>query len=777
MASSPFSSNLLALVIFLFTLCSPTLALKKSFIVYMGFHSHGPNPTQEDAIRATNYHYDLLAPFVGSRDEAESAIFTSYNKHINGFAASIEEDVAAELAKHPEVISLMEDKMRQLHTTRTWEFMMLEDEHGHISHSSSLWKKAKFGEDIIIGSLDTGVWPESKSFSDEGYGPVPSRWKGKCVNGEGSFQVHCNRKLIGARYYSSGYESVNGNHLDDTEKSARDYEGHGTHTLSTAGGNFVHGASAFGIVNGTAKGGSPRARVAEYKVCWPSDIGGGCYESDMVAAFDQAIDDGVDLLSISIGGNPSDYKYDPLSIAAFHAVKHRIVVVLSAGNSGPAPGSVTNLAPWVITVAASTVDREVPTFVHLGNNKIFKGTSLSRPVQNVVSHPMISAADAKAENASANDAMLCVAGSLDRKKVEGKILVCLRGVTDRTDKGIQAWRAGAVGMVLCNDELNGEEIISDPHILPASHVTFKDGQQIFAYLNQTKEPRGLITNPKRVLGTKPAPFMASFSSQGPNTITPHILKPDITAPGVSILAAWSGASSPTDPMYDHRKIEYNMISGTSMSCPHVAGVVGLLKAVHPKWSPGAIHSAIMTTSRTRDNTVNPIKDGSLKKGNPFNYGAGHIRPSRAMDPGLVYDLNMHGYFNFMCAIGYNGTDIQGFKQSGAPYKCPESASLFDFNYPSFVAPDLNGTTTVTFTRILRNVGKPRTYRVKVRAPPSTSVSVSPDTLTFLKHGDKRRFKMTIKATGDAPAPATFGGLTWTDGHHYVRSPIVVFHTN
>lgn len=154
--------------------------------------------------------------------------------------------------------------------------------------------------------------------------------------------------------------------------SARDFEGHGTHTLSTAGGNFVRGASVLGVGMGTAKGGSPRARVAAYKVCWTPINESECFDADILAAYDSAIHDGVDVLSVSLGGNPGDYFDDGLSIGAFHAVKHGIAVICSAGNSGPTPGTVSNVSPWMLTVAASAMDREFQAFVELRNGMRFK---------------------------------------------------------------------------------------------------------------------------------------------------------------------------------------------------------------------------------------------------------------------------------------------------------------------------------------------------------------------------------------------------------------------
>ncbi|XP_075665840.1 subtilisin-like protease SBT5.4 [Castanea sativa] len=751
---------------------APTLAIKQSYIVYLGSHAHGPEVSEVDFDRVTDSHFDFLGSFLGSKEIAKDAIIYSYQRHINGFSANLEEEMAVEIAKHPKVVSVFLNQGRQLHTTHSWEFMLMEKKIGGVIHPSSLWEKANFGEDIIIGNLDTGVWPKSKSFSGTGYGPIPSKWKGICQNDT----VPCNRKLIGARYFNQGYINFTGP-FNSALNNALDHEGHGSHTLSTAGGNFVPGASVIGVGNGTAKGGSPKARVAAYKVCWKPINGSECFDNDIMAAFDMAIHDGVDVLSMSLGGNPTDYFNDGMSIGAFHAVKNGIVVISSAGNSGPKSGTVTNVAPWMITVGASTLDREFESFVELRNGKQFKGASMSKPLPAGDKFcPLISAAHAKAANASAKDAMLCKPGTLDPKKAKGKILACLRGENARVDKGEQAALAGAVGMILCNDKLDGNEIIADPHVLPATQINYKDGVAVFAYINSTNDPLGYITAPTAKINKRPAPFMASFSSVGPSQVTPEILKPDVTAPGVNIIAAYTGEASPTEENFDKRRIPFITMSGTSMSCPHVSGVVGLLKKLHPDWSPSAIKSALMTTARRRDNTESPILDGSFNKATPFSYGAGHIRPNRAMDPGLVYDLTVNDYLDFLCASGYNQTLLELFTE--APYKCPKSASLLDFNYPSITVTNLSR--SVNVTRRFKNVGSPGTYVARVREPTGISVHVEPKILKFESIGEEKSFKLTVtkktmskKTAGMRTEDYVFGGIVWSDGNHYVRSPIVV----
>lgn len=768
MAVSNPTLYLLSFLLFSISL-TPVIASKSSYVVYLGAHSHGLELSSADLDRVKESHYDFLGSFLGSPEEAQESIFYSYTKHINGFAAELNDEVAAKLAKHPKVVSVFLNKGRKLHTTRSWDFLGLEQ--NGVVPSSSIWKKARFGEDTIIGNLDTGVWPESKSFSDEGLGPIPSKWRGICDHGKDS-SFHCNRKLIGARFFNRGYASAVGS-LNSSFESPRDNEGHGTHTLSTAGGNMVANASVFGLGKGTAKGGSPRARVAAYKVCWPPVLGNECFDADILAAFDAAIHDRVDVLSVSLGGTAGGFFNDSVAIGSFHAVKHGIVVVCSAGNSGPDDGSVSNVAPWQITVGASTMDREFPSYVLLGNNMSFKGESLSDAVLPGTNFfPLISALNAKATNASNEEAILCEAGALDPKKVKGKILVCLRGLNARVDKGQQAALAGAVGMILANSELNGNEIIADAHVLPASHISFTDGLSVFEYINLTNSPVAYMTRPKTKLPTKPAPVMAAFSSKGPNIVTPEILKPDITAPGVNVIAAYTRAQGPTNQNFDRRRVQFNSVSGTSMSCPHVSGIVGLLKTLYPSWSPAAIRSAIMTSATTMDNINESILNASNVKATPFSYGAGHVQPNQAMNPGLVYDLNTKDYLKFLCALGYSKTLISIF--SNDKFNCPRTnISLADFNYPSITVPELKG--LITLSRKVKNVGSPTTYRVTVQKPKGISVTVKPKILKFKKAGEEKSFTVTLKMKAENPTKEyVFGELVWSDeDEHYVRSPIVV----
>ncbi|CAL0330089.1 unnamed protein product [Lupinus luteus] len=775
MSSSIYHVLLSLLLCFMFH--QPSLAVKKSYIVYMGSHSFGSNPSLQDVESATNSHYDLLGLHLGSLQKAEDSIIYSYNQNINGFAAILDEDDATTLADHSSVVSVFESKTRELHTTHSWEFLGL-DNNGAIPHDS-IWKKTN-GEDIIIANLDTGVWPESKSFSDEGYGPIPKKWRGICQTDTKNLdKYHCNRlhkkcrKLIGTRYFYKGFQSENVRE-NITYDTPRDYQGHGSHTLSTAAGNFVANASVFGNGNGTASGGAPKARVAAYKVCWGPR--GACTDIDVLAGFEAAISDGVDVISMSLGGDGSEFFKNAVSIGSFHAIANGKIVVSSAGNSGPAPTSVLNLEPWVITVAASSIDRDFANYIKLGDNKVLRGSSLSEfgtPSDKL--YPLINAVDAKADNVSVPYACsrLCIGGSLDPIKAKGKILVCDTNPGDPIGQGIEAARVGALGLILTDVNNPLDKIKPAPHVLPVSRVNFTEGSYILNYINNTKSPVAQISRVKTELGIKPAPTIAIFSSRGPNAIEPAILKPDIIAPGFNIIAAFSEGVPAQKDTLDKRRTPFNVLSGTSMACPHVSGLAGLLKALHPRWSTAAIKSAIMTTATIIDNNGKPILDYSSDKATPFDYGAGLIQPNHAADPGLVYDLQVTDYLNFLCGRGYNSSIINLFY--GKPYTCPESFSIADFNYPSFSIPNLDHGHSQNVTRILTNVGSSRKYRVHINAPPEVIVSVKPKFLVFKKQLEKKKFRVTftLRALNESKASYFFGTLDWASKKHHVRSPIVV----
>ncbi|KAG2724231.1 hypothetical protein I3760_01G007800 [Carya illinoinensis] len=695
-------------------------------------------------------------------DTAEM-IYT-YENVIHGFSTRLTAEEALLLGSQPGILSVLPELTYELHTTRTPEFLGLEK-------SDSMIPEANLASEVVVGVLDTGVWPESKSFDDSGFGPVPSSWKGACETGTNFTSSNCNRKLIGARYFSKGYEAALGP-IDESKesRSPRDDDGHGTHTSTTAAGSLVEEANLFGYAPGTARGMATHARVAAYKVCWI----GGCFSSDILAAMDKAIEDNVNVLSMSLGGGMSDYFKDSVAIGAFSAMEKGILVSCSAGNAGPTPSSLSNQAPWITTVGAGTLDRDFPAYVSLGNGKNYSGVSLYRgnSLPETLT-PFIYAGNAS-NSTSGN---LCMMGTLAPEKVAGKIVLCDRGVNARVQKGAVVKAAGGAGMVLANTATNGEELVADAHLLPATSVGERSGNAIKNYLFSDPKPTVTILFEGTKIGIQPSPVIAAFSSRGPNSITPEILKPDIIAPGVNILAGWSGRVGPTGLSIDTRRVAFNIISGTSMSCPHVSGLAALVKAAHLDWSPAAIRSALMTTAYTayKKNGQSLLDVSTGKPATPYDYGAGHVNPIAALNPGLVYDLAAEDYLNFVCALNYTESQINSLARRKFTCDTSKKYSLNDFNYPSFSVVFSSGRSSVVkHTRTLTNVGSPGTYKVSATSDnPSVKISVEPDSLNFSETNEKKVYAVTFTATGSSSSTDSFGRLEWTDGKHTVASPIAI----
>ncbi|KAF7828649.1 subtilisin-like protease SBT1.7 [Senna tora] len=685
-----------------------------------------------------------------------------YDNAIHGFSTRLTAEEARTLETQSGILAVFPETRFELHTTRTPEFLGLDK-------NADMFPESTSGGEVIIGLLDTGVWPESKSFDDTGLGPIPSSWKGQCETGTNFTTSNCNKKLIGARYFANGYQAATGP-IDESKesKSPRDDDGHGTHTASTAAGSVVAGASLFGYASGTARGMANHARIAAYKVCWL----GGCFSSDILAAIDKAIEDNVNVLSLSLGGGMSDYYRDSIAIGAFAAMEKGILVSCSAGNAGPSSFSLSNIAPWITTVGAGTLDRDFPAYVSLGNGKNYSGVSLYKGNALPDSPlPLIYAGNAS----NATGGSLCTAGTLTPEKVAGKIVLCDRGVNARVQKGAVVKAAGGLGMVLANTAANGEELVADAHLLPATAVGEKAGDAIKSYLFSDSQPTVKILFEGTKVGIQPSPVVAAFSSRGPNGITPQILKPDLIAPGVNILAGWSKAVGPTGLTVDNRRVDFNIISGTSMSCPHVSGLAALIKAAHPNWSPAVIRSALMTTAYTAYKNGDKLQDSATgKPSTPFDHGAGHVDPVSALNPGLVYDLAVDDYLGFLCAINYTDAEINSVARR--KYQCDASKqySVNDLNYPSFavVFQSGGGSTVVKHKRTLTNVGAAGTYSVSATSDnPSIQISVEPKVLSF-KENENKSYTVTFTTSASTSQSQNgFGSLAWSDGKHVVGSPI------
>ena len=550
-------------------------------------------------------------------------VLYEYYYSYNGFSAKLTAAQANKLAAQPGVISITPNEIVTVDTSDTPSFLGLTGPDG-------LWAKlggptgnksklSGAGDGIIIGDIDSGIWPESKSFSDRDasgklvYQQLPG-WHGKCVPGEQFVATLCNQKLIGAQYFNASW---GGNAALNAERpwefnSVRDYNGHGTHTASTAGGNNGVAPTGAAAVFGPISGMAPRARIAMYKALWSTEDSSTAsgQTADLVEAIDQAVHDGVDVINYSISGTQTNFA-DPVEISFLFAADAGIFVSASAGNSGPTASTVAHPSPWLTTVAAGTHNRGGNGSVTLGNGATYNGASLATAVGPV---PLIDSTAAGVAGANAGHLALCYGESdgdvvLDPTKVAGKIVVCDRGVTGRTNKSLAVQEAGGVGMILVNTSPNS--LNADFHFVPTVHLQDTDRAAVKAY---AATPGATATiNQATVTHYEPAPFTASFSSRGPLLAgAGDLLKPDVIAPGQDILAAVA-------PPGNHGA-DFGLYSGTSMSAPHVAGIAALLMQAHPTWTPMMIKSALMTSG-------SDVLDGPNT--NPlviFRQGAGHIAP-------------------------------------------------------------------------------------------------------------------------------------------------------
>ncbi|XP_019153349.1 PREDICTED: CO(2)-response secreted protease-like [Ipomoea nil] len=734
----------------------------KVYIVYMGAAA----PSSNGAMRKDQAQ--LIASLL--KRNGKALVYT-YTNGFCGFSARLTAEEARSIAQNPGVVSVFPDPILHLKTTRSWDFL------DSISYKKSLplapaphrstGPRPVYSSeaDTIIGILDTGIWPESPSFNDNAIGPIPDRWKGKCEKGDDfNSSNFCNRKIIGARYYVE-------------TPSARDNVGHGSHVASTAAGSLVDTASYYGQARGTARGGSPTSRIAMYRVCEY-----GCEGSAILKAFDDSIKDGVDVLSVSLGGpegEKPDFSTDVIAIGAFHAVERGIVVVCAAGNGGPRRSTVINEAPWIFTVAASTIDREFQSQIVLGDNTVIKGMGIyigklkKRPV-----HPLATGALVKSESATESDARDCLPQSLDHEKVKGKIILCETGnpTSYIDDKINEVKDAGGVAVILVSSP---EDMIMAVKFggFPGSIILEKEANQVFSYISSTKNPLATILPTVTVTESKPAPAVAFFSSRGPSLASVNLLKPDICAPGVDILATWPDNLDGGEIIPIKSHLGYNLISGTSMATPHTSGIVATVKAQNPNFSVSAIRSAVMTTAMQTNNLNAPITttDGAIAT--PYDIGAGELNPTAALNPGLVYETEIADYLHFLCATGYNTSQIR-LISSTVPkgFKCPKKLTqdvISGINYPSIAVSNLKEGEPKAITRTVSNVGSEESvYTATIEALADIEVSLTPNKLVFTNQVKKLSYTVTFTASSSLETNI-FGSITWTSGKYKVRSPIVV----
>ncbi|KAG1355026.1 subtilisin-like protease SBT1.5 [Cocos nucifera] len=633
--------------------------------------------------------------------ENPARIVHMYTNVASGFAARLTEQELEDMKKKPGFLHAYPDRLYSLQTTHTPEFLGLQ-------LNSGVWNEANYGKGLIVGMLDTGIFPDHPSFSGDGMPPPPAKWKGRC-----DFNASlCNNKLIGARTFLSGAMAMKGRGVAATPPV--DDVGHGTHTASTAAGALVAGANVLGNANGTASGMAPLAHLAMYKVCTEDD----CADSDILAGMDAAVADGVDVLSLSIGGDSVPFYQDSIAIGGFGAIKNGIFVSCAAGNSGPNASTLSNEAPWLLTVAASTMDRNIRVTVKLGNGLEFNGESVYQPqMYTPTFYPLV--------------------------------------------------YAGA------GPKLDGYSTIADPHVLPASHVGYSDGVKIKSYIGTSSKPTASFIFKGTILGTSPAPAITSFSSRGPSLASPGILKPDITGPGVSVLAAWPFEVGP--PTVNSTGPTFNIISGTSMSTPHLSGIATLVKAAHPNWSTAAIKSAIMTTADILDRSGEPIVNEQYLPANLFAVGAGHVNPVKANDPGLVYDLSADDYISYLCGLGYTSSQVTAVVRQSVNCLVIKNITEAELNYPSISVSLGPATTSITVERTVKNVGGAMSeYSAEVDTPYGVEVSVSPMKIQFSEVNQEMKFYVTFSVSSNRGAVRfSQGYLNWISEKRMVRSPISV----
>ncbi|WP_030748725.1 S8 family peptidase [Streptomyces sp. NRRL S-31] len=575
------------------------------------------------------------------------------------------------------------------------------------------------GAGVVIGVLDTGIWPESPSFAKR-IPATPAGWHGTCQTGYTFAAQHCNGKIVGARYFADTLLAVSGGTLPEGEVlSPRDMVGHGTHTASTAAGLPVDNVTISGRNFGSVSGVAPDAQIAVYKVLW----GGLGYDADIIAGIDAAVADGVQVLNYSIGTQLGDSEPNtPIGKAFLNATLAGVFVTAAAGNSGFS-SAVSNTQPWVTTVGAAV------TQVNEGTVRLGDGTSITGASLDVLpggrSLPLVFGEQAGTlEEGSA----YCEPGSLDPAKVKGKVVACALDSPYGAVEELKAKRAAA--MILFDP--NGNFRVNSIYDFPVLYLNTRDqAGEIFNYLmRHPADGTAQLTSSSHGSGAPGVPTIADYSATGPDKMHPGLMKPDLVAPGSDIVAAVS-------PPGNFGR-QYDAYSGTSMATPHVAGQAAILRAEHPDWSPGAVASALHTTADPVGNT------------SPLAQGSGLPSLKRAADPGLVIEPDAKSLTAFSEAAQPDGREL---------------------NLPSIGLREYDGTKPVVLTRKLTNVGSKReTYHASTSGLQGMQVSIAPATVTVAP-GETASVTITLRR-GSAPWDRyVTGTITWRGTAHQVRIPV------
>ena len=699
-----------------------------------------------------------------------------YSVALNGYSAIMTEQQAASIRSQKNVLRVMEDELQQPTTDSSGAFLGL-------TQAGGAYASGINGSGVTVGVIDTGIWPEHPSFSGAGFpapvgvaAGIPCEF-GNTAHNPNDAPFTCNNKLIGARQMLDTYRALIG--AEDFEfDSARDDNGHGTHTSSTAAGNANVPAFSSGtgrnpsrIFRGNITGIAPRAHVIMYKGL---GVQGG-FTSDLTAAINQAVADGVDVINYSIGGGPSLTGGD--DIAFLFAANAGVFVATSAGNSGPGPDTVggPGSVPWLTTVGANTQTRSFQGTVVLKGGGTYKGVSFTDSLGQGGFFPQYFSLVDAASHASGPTPDLCVPGTLS-PSVAGKIVLCRRGVIGRVAKSEAVMLAGGRGMIMYENDDKGD-LMSDTHFVPTVHVDNTPGLAIKAYIAAGGAPQAALQN-KQIGVTPWAPSTTQFSSRGPNGIAPDLIKPDITAPGIQILA---GASPFPGPGAVAGEL-FQAIAGTSMSSPHLAGLFALMKQANPSFPAAAAKSAFMTTA-----TQNVVDNDRVTPAGPFAAGAGHANPGKpatagsAFRPGLVYNTGITtgtvggpgGYIAFLCGVD-PGLANALVGSAGAFCDAADAdlrSKAFNLNVPSIGVAQVAGSETVR-RRVTNVSGGTATFTASVTPPAGYTAVVSPSSLT-LANGAAANFTVTFNNVSAPVGEWRFGSLTWTSGAYVVRSPIAL----
>ncbi|MGC5288556.1 S8 family serine peptidase [Micromonospora sp. DT231] len=574
------------------------------------------------------------------------------------------------------------------------------------------------GAGMVIGVLDTGIWPESASFAKKM--TAPSTWHGTCQTGVAFVAEHCNGKIVGARYFADSWLADGGSLPEGEVLSPRDMNGHGTHTASTAAGLPIPDVTIDGRHFGPVSGVAPDAQIAVYKVLW----NGMGYDADIIAGIDAAVADGVQVLNFSIGSDLGDWEANtPIGTAFLNATLAGVFVAASAGNTGIVSGAISNAAPWVTTVGAAVTKLDEAT-VRLGDGTKLVGGSLDAlPAGDA---PMVFGDQAGTPDLGA---VYCEPGSLDPAKIKGKVVACALSNMFASAAEIKA--KGGAAMVVFDPV--GNYRINSIFNFPVVYLpTEKQAGTLFNYLmRHPTDAKAFLRSGGDGSSVPGLPSVADFSSTGPSSVAVGVLKPDLVAPGSDIIAAVSPAGN--------FGRAYDAYSGTSMASPYVAGAAAVLRAAHPTWSPGRVASALRTTATDTVGTSSPLDQGS-----------GFVNLAGATDPGLV--------------IEPTAADLIAFSETAAP-------DGKELNLPAISLREYDGTRPVTLTRTLTNVGKAReTYRSSVSGLAGMKVTVTPSSVT-LAPGKSATVTITLRR-GSAPWDRyVTGSIGWRGKAHSARIPV------